>query len=105
MACPVINYGIPEEGATEYNVNSGREIFRCGLSCIKLYITNVSVEKSRVKYVCGNVNDADIGNFGCLESFTINYRDRDLANWIAKNNANSGLPNGYVITRIAPCKD
>ena len=105
MACPVIKYGIPEEGAYTYATNSGRELFRCGTSCVKMYITNVSVEKSLVKYVCGNVNDADIGTFGCMESFTVNYRDRVLENWIAKDNVDSSLPNGYVITRVGACKD
>jgi len=104
MACPVINYGIPESGAQEFNVNSGREIFRCGIQCIKLFITNVSVEKSTVRFVCGDISDAG-GDTFCLENFNISYRDRDLVNWIAKDGANSQLPNGYVINRVGACKD
>jgi len=99
MACPVIKYGIPSGGAPEYNVNSGRELFRCA-DCVRLYVTNVSIEKSIVRYSCGDILDANTGSNACLISANANIRDRNVINWTAKDNVDSSLPNGYVITRI-----
>jgi len=102
--CPVIKYGIPASGAPEFNVNSGRELFRCG-ECVKLYVTNVSVEKTIIKYDCGSVTDAIVASGkACLQSANANLRDRNVINWIAKDNVDSSLPNGTVITRIGECE-
>jgi hypothetical protein len=101
--CPVIKYGIPSEGAPEYNVNSGREIFRCA-DCVRLYITNVSLEKSIVRYSCGDIMDANTGQGACLQSANASARDRNVINWIAKDNVDTSLPNGYVITRVGDCE-
>jgi len=101
--CPTIKYGVPSSGAPEYNVNSGRELFRCG-ECVKLYVTNVSLEKSVVRYSCGSISDAIVGNgSACLISANANIRDRNVINWVAKDNVDSSLPNGAVITRIGNC--
>jgi hypothetical protein len=103
--CPVIPYGIPEGGAPEYNVNSGRELFRCGIGqngCIKLYITNVSVDKSIVNYGCKTSQNANQGKF-CLENVTYNERVNKQVQWIAKKGVDSSLPNGTVITRVGEC--
>jgi hypothetical protein len=104
MGCPTVPYGIPKDGAPEYNVNSGRELFRCGMGnngCIKLYITNVSVENSTVKYGCRTGNS--VGSDYCIENVNYNERVRKQVQWVAKDGVNSSLPNGTVITRVGEC--
>jgi len=105
--CPVVPYGVPTDGAPEYNINSGRELFRCGIgdgSCIKIFITNVSLEKSIVKYTCKIGNNANQGTY-CLENITYNERVRKQVVWEAKDNVKSNLPNGTVITKVGHCGD
>jgi len=108
MACPTIKYGIPTGGATQYNVNSGRELFRCGIGCVKMYITNVSLDKSTVYYVCGDITDANVeanGKTACLQSMNITWRERNVVNWIAKDNVDTTLDDGFVITMVGDCND
>ena len=105
--CPIVPYGVPAGGAPEYNINSGRELFRCGIgegSCVKIYITNVSLEKSIVKYNCKIGNNANQGDY-CLENITYNERVRKQIMWEAKDGVNSSLPNGTVITRVGHCSN
>jgi hypothetical protein len=105
-ACPVIKYGIPETGAPEYNINSGREIFRCGFgenSCVKIYITNVSLEKSTTFYKCRVPVSSMSSDKYCIESVNFNERLRTQEEWIAKPNVDSSLPNGTVITKLYEC--
>ena len=103
MACPTIKYGVPDTGATELSINSGRELFRCGTACVKMFITNVSLEKNTVFFLCGTVADAGFDDF-CLQNFNINWRDRTVVNFIAKENVDSSLENGTVITRVGECQ-
>ena len=100
--CPTIDFGIPSEGAKEYNMNSGRELFRCGLQCIKMYITNVSMEVNTVKYGCATIEDAGTEKF-CLKSAQISKRDQGVVNWIAKSGANSSWEIGSVLTKADLC--
>ena len=102
MACPTINYGVPSDGATEYNLNSGRELFRCGIECIKMFITNVSGERNTVKFGCADISDAQAGDV-CMQSANATSRDQGVVNWIAKDGVTSALPNGYVINRADDC--
>lgn len=111
MACPIINYGIPESGATEYNINTGRELFRCGVpedgqpiedACVKLFITNVMLEASTVKSTCGTIDGA-IADQVCMQSANVNWKDQAVINWIAKDGVDTTLPNGTVITRADDC--
>ena len=40
-----------------------------------------------------------------MENFNLNWRDRVQVNWYAKDNVDSSLPNGYVITRVNQCNN
>jgi|GEM_PF-4254333 len=102
MACPIVNYGIPSDGATEYNINTGRELFRCGLDCVKLFITNVSLDKNTVLYICGDIADAHTGDV-CMQSASANWKDQNIVNWIAKDGVTTALESGYVITLAGEC--
>ena len=108
MACPVVDFGIPSSGAQEISVNSSREVFRCGTNCVKIFITNVSLEKNCVVSVCGSISDATETGRGesryCLQSFDFSWRDNTVANYVAKNNVNSGIANGTVITTVQSCE-
>jgi len=104
MVCPRIKYGIPEDGGYEYAIDSGREIFQALPDCVKVYVTNVALEKTKLKPICGTVADQTTQKF-VLESFNLNWRDRVQPNWYAKDGVDSSLPNGYVITRIHQCGD
>ena len=102
--CPSVPFGIPEGGATEYDINTGRELFRCGDSCVKMYLTNVSGERRIVKIGCGSISDAVVNNGAmCLQSANVNYRGQAIVNWGAKPNVTSSLESGSVITRVMPC--
>jgi len=101
-SCPTIDFGVPEEGAKEYNMNSGRELFRCGLQCIKMYITNVTMEVNTVKYSCATIDDAGHEKF-CLKSAQISKRDQGIVNWIAKSGASSAWDTGCVLTKADLC--
>ena len=104
MSCPTIKYGAPSTGASEYSTNSGRELFRCGTECVKMFITNVTLEKNTVKFVCGDIADAKpSGLEACLQTLNGTWRDRTIANWIAKDDATSAVENGYVINRVGKC--
>lgn len=104
MACPIVSYGIPLDGAKELNFNTGRELFRCGTGCVTMFITNVTIEFG-IKFVkCGTITDALIGgNAACMQSAQVSWRDQSVVNWEAKTNVNSGMPSGTVITRAADC--
>jgi len=101
-SCPAIRYGVPEGGAPEYNVNSGRELFRCGTQCTKLFIVNVSVEKSIINFGCMGIDDAGTEQF-CLQSVNGTAREQAVVNWQGKDGASAALPNGYVINRAVAC--
>lgn len=103
MACPVIPYGVPSSGAKEYNVNSGRELFRCGTACTKLYIVNVSLECNTVNFGCKSISDAGHDDF-CMQSANATARHQTVVNWQAKENADSSLPSGYVINKAEACE-
>lgn len=101
--CPVIPYGIPATGAIEYSLQSGRELFRCGRGCIKMFITNVMVENTLIKFTCDEINDAsDIDNV-CLQSLNGNWKDKMVINWIGKEGATTEQPSGTVINRVSDC--
>ena len=103
MACPTVRYGVPSSGATEYNLNTGRELFRCGLDCVKMFLTNVSGEQTLVKYSCADISDALVNDQICMQSANISARDQGVVNWIAKENVDSSLPNGSVINKAENC--
>jgi len=100
MACGTINipFGIPSTGAKEYNLNSGRELFRCGLDCVKMYITNVSMEINNTTYTCQGIEGASPDGKFCLKSAQISKRNQGVVNWIAKEGANSTWETGSVLT-------
>lgn len=102
MGCPEVDYGIPTDGATEYSVSSGRELFQCGADCVKMYIVNVSVETSTVTMSCADINDAVTADV-CLRSGNVSLQDQNIVNWIAKDGVSTDLDNGYVINRAADC--
>lgn len=103
--CPSINFGIPTGGATEYDLNSGRELFRCGSGCVKMFITNVSLEKRTVTMSCGSIADGAIDGEICLQSAQISARGQGVVNWVAKENVTSGLTVGSVLTKVDSCGD
>jgi len=105
--CPVIKFGVDADGANEYSVQSGRELFRCGSGgtdcCIKMFITNVVIERNHVKYICGQVSDALLPDEGiCIQSINASWKDKTIVNWIGVGNGNSQADtswnNGSVIT-------
>ena len=98
-----IPYGIPSTGANEYALQSGRELFRCGKECIKMFITNVMVEKTLVSFACGAINDAIVDAKVCLQSINGNWKDKMVITWIGKSNATSQNDNGFVINRVGDC--
>ena len=102
MACPAVPFGIPE-GAKEINLNTGREMFRCG-DCLKVFISNVTMEISCLTPGCKSPAEvASIvmcanGN-GCVYNVTGRWRDRTNVVWKGKDNATaSTLNNGQVLT-------
>jgi len=103
MACPTIPYGIPADGATEYSLQSGRELFRCGRDCIKMFITNVMIENTSIQFTCDEINDASQVPEVCLQSINGNWKDRMVINWIAKEDADSSMDSGVVINRVSDC--
>ena len=102
-SCPIVSFGVPKSGAPEYNLNSGRELFRCGTECVKMYITNVSGESSTITYSCASIDDANINGEVCLRSAQVSARDQGIVNWIAKENVDSSLEVGSVITKADTC--
>jgi len=104
MACPIVNYGIPLDGAKELNFNTGRELFRCGTGCVTMFITNVTLDYGIKFLKCGSITDALIGtNAACMQSAQVNWKDQSVVNWEAKQGVNSGMTSGTVITRAADC--
>jgi len=109
--CPTIRYGIPSDGADEFTTNTGRELFRCGTDCIKMFLTNVNVEKTHVQFSCASITDAlvsyDVSGGDtltlCLQSANANARDRSLVNWVAKENVDSSFDDGTVLTYADKC--
>jgi len=101
-ACPVVDYGIPETGATEYSVSSGRELFQCGNSCVKLFIVNLTVETTTVTISCGSIDQAVQGDI-CLRSANVGLQDQAIVNWVAKDDVDTNTEVGYVINRAKPC--
>jgi len=102
MGCPEVNYGISSGGATEYSTSSGRELFQCGNSCVRLFIVNVSVETVNVKVDCDDISDAGTGTV-CLRSGSMSLQSQGVVNWIAKDSVTSSLDNGSVINRAGAC--
>lgn len=104
MSCPVIPYGMENGRGFSYNINSGREVFRCGFSCVKIFITNVSLDKGEITIECFSdlsVVDTLTQQLGaCPDSISANARDRVMANWCGKRGASSGLPSGSVLTTL-----
>ena len=104
--CPAIPYGIPSAGATDLNFNSGRELFRCGDNCVKMFITNVTLERNTKFIHCGSISDAHVqeaGRHACMQSAQLNWRGQSVVNWEAKENVTSDLANGTVITVATDC--
>ena len=103
-SCPKVDYGIGSGGAYEYNINSGRELFRCGSGCVKIFIVNVTCEKTLVKVnACGNLKAGDQDY--CIQNVNGNARKNFVVNWEAKNGANSGWDNGSVLNKVASCNN
>jgi len=104
MAGPVVSYGFALDGAKDLNLNSGRELFRCGLGCVNMFITNVTLDYG-IKFIkCGTIADALVGgNAACMQSAQVGWRDQSVVNWEAKEGVNSGMSAGTVITRAADC--
>lgn len=98
-----IPYGIPSDGANEYAIQSGRELFRCGLDCIKMFITNVTLETKHVSFKCGDITGALSGNDVCIQSINASWKDKLVVNWIGKTGAHSGMTNGTVINKVNDC--
>lgn len=102
MACPVVPFGMENGRGFSYNINSGREIFRCGTKCIKIYIRDVSLEKSEILIDCidPNLDPTDIFQSACVDTVSGNVRERVITNWCGKPGASTALPNGSVLTTI-----
>ncbi|MCX8074348.1 MAG: hypothetical protein N2749_02020, partial [Clostridia bacterium] len=105
MSCPAnIPFGMANGRGFNYNINSNREVFRCGFNCVKIFITNVSLDKGEITVEC--LSDLSIVDTltqqlgGCPDTISGNSRDRAMANWCGKNGANSGLPSGSVLTTL-----
>lgn len=105
MSCPSnIPFGMENGRGFNYNFNSGREVFRCGFNCVKIFITNVSVDKGEIIIECFNdlsvVDNLTQQLNACPDTISGNARDRAMANWCGKRGANSGLPSGSVLTTL-----
>ena len=102
MACPHVPFGIPD-GAKEVNLNTGREMFRCG-DCLKVFISNVTMEISCLTPGCKSPTEvADIvtptGVDACVYNVNGRWRDRTNVVWKGKNGADAySLSDGQVLT-------
>jgi hypothetical protein len=67
-----------------------------------MFITNVTLEHSKVYIGCGSISDARQGDV-CMQSANVTWKDQAVVNWEAKEGVTSALPAGTVITRAVAC--